>query len=345
MEKVALFEAMIANESAAKSDKNSTMAAHTASEARKESSKALSVARDATAKLDKALGSHSKTLKQGVDQSKQARETARKASASASEATRVAAKAEARSKSAEDTASQAIGATKEQNKRLSSALSELLRLSSDITRHSDLFGDLRSDLSDVAGIADKAAALARVKPKAGEDGSDGVGIEDIRDVRHGPDDFRLTMFLTDGRTFDLSKLTDRGWAVHSGAGATSEARVIELIAENGGGDVAGTEQKTYHQRFTSIGAATLNVPLTAGKKLRLKYFNFVGSPDNTATENVTLQWAGPDVIHSQDVSQYGQPHATSLGQNYVTGDTNELPEVVLTVGQTVDVNIRYEEVD
>ncbi len=221
-------------------------------------------------------------------------------------------------------------------------------------------------------VAEAVADYLRAHPpKDGEDGTDGTGLDVARTRIES--NGHLILAYTDGTESDMGRIVGydgrditekelkkavadyfqknpipkQQTVYRRGGGGITEARVLELIAENGGSEVAGTEQKTYHQRFTTAGTHPLTVPLTSGKKLRFKYFNFVGSPDNSATENVTLQWARSptEVIHSQDVSQYGQPHATSLGQNFVTGETDELPEIVLTVGQTVDVNIRYEEVD
>ncbi len=217
-----LLESLESAEQSKKADHAALLAVKTADDASKKATRAVAESAQTSKKLAEALGKHSKTLNTGLHQAKQAHETAQKASASASEASRIAARAETRAKTAEDAAYQATGATKEQNKRLSGALNELVGLSSDVAHHATLLEAIQGALSDTDDTASKALELAEVRPKAGKDGEDGaagVGIEDIRDVRHGPDDHRLTMFLTDGRTFDLSKLTETRWEIYGGGNA------------------------------------------------------------------------------------------------------------------------------
>lgn len=96
---------------------------------------------------------------------------------------------------------------------------------------------------------------------------------------------------------------------------------------------------------STIGAQNVVTP-ASGKKIRLYWWGLSASPDNTATNIVSLRWTttGTDFV-KVPLSQYGGifAHSYKGGRAYVEGAVDEALAINLSSAQSVTLNIDYEE--
>lgn len=83
---------------------------------------------------------------------------------------------------------------------------------------------------------------------------------------------------------------------------------------------------------------------SSGKRIGIKHMHLAARPSNNAVVLVTVRWkTSGDLIWRGEFSEHGGAYGTTIN-GVVRGAVDEPIEIELSAAQSVDFNIRYEEV-